>query len=341
MTVLSVLAGKPEGFRHPLDLAQCVRTSRPAPEGTKVCVRIHRVQTCLASQVSKHGAQDALAFIFCAGRPATISSHTQTKTQVDADEEEAECRHVKALRFDSVGGVQLPPFELANIGLLSPVLLAAHGGLLSPAGAMCACLPIMAPFQVPQVSPDSWMANKRAVAFHRCCTLAVYTQGALAIGKFAGGDLVGGTYLGLQAALGAYAITPDGTRLMPSYLMISAFNGVLGLVQVFQQFQGVPLMHIPPTAIMAPTISLLACYWVWQFTKELRAIGGGLVGDGPQDTCWVNFMGGDIWPITLLSPTIETRERDRAGGESVIGGGGGVSNRFSAFAGGGHRLGEN
>ena len=43
------------------------------------------------------------------------------------------------------------------------------------------------------------------------------------------GDLVGGVYLAIQAAMGAYAITPDGSRFMPSYMMISGFNGVLML----------------------------------------------------------------------------------------------------------------
>merc|ERR1719446_1183200 len=115
---------------------------------------------------------------------------------------------------------------------------------------------------------------------------------------------------------------------MPSYMMVCGFNGLLSTVQVFQTFQGVPLRYIPIVAVMPPLVSLVSCYWGWQFCKELRAIGGGMAGDGPQDTCWVNFMGGDIWPITLLSPAVEApaRDRDRAG-ESVIGGGSSVTNR--------------
>merc|ERR1719454_1250663 len=163
--------------------------------------------------------------------------------------EQAEVKKEETTEYDSVAGVQLPPFQLANLGLLLPAAVAAHGGGLSlPAGVACACLPIMSPFRVPQVSPDSWMANKRALAFHRCCVFGVYVQGALALFKFSAGDLVGGVYLGIQAAMGAYAVTPDGVGFMPSYMMVSGFNGLLGIIQVFQTFQGVPLHYIPITA---------------------------------------------------------------------------------------------
>jgi len=331
MTVLSVLSGKREGtqLRHPLDLAQCIRTPWLTPKGKKVHVRMHAVKHSKA-RTSCH-AGDAMTFIFCA--PAVAESRT------DVAEEETKQRHTEAAAFASVGGVQLPPFEYANLGLLLPAAVAAHGGLLLPAGAACACLPIMAPFQIPQVSPDSWMANKRALAFHRCCVLGVYVQGAMALLKFSGGDLVGGTYLGLQAAMGAYSITPDGARMMPSYMMVSGFNGLLGIIQVFQSFQGVPLHYIPFMAILPPSISLLTCYWGWQYCRELRAIGSGMHGDGPQDTCWVKFMGGDIWPISSLGPSVDSTARDRDRDESATGMGG-VSSRFSAFGGSGHRLGE-
>lgn len=284
----------------------------------------------------KAGLRSAMAFMFVSeetavgshGRPTQGAMLTKGKDDV-LEKENLEHRHP--------AGVQLPPFELYNLGLLLPAAWAAHSGLLLAGGAACACMPMMAPFQIPNVSPDSWIANKRARAFHRCCVLGVYTQGAFALFKFAGGDLVGGTYMGLQAAMGAYAISPDGSRMMPSYMMMSGFNGVLGLVQTFQQFQGVPLHYIPFMAILPPTISILSCYWGWQFCQELRAIGSGMHGEGPQDTCWVKFMGGDIWPITLLSPTIEPTERERAERAELSAMGG--RSAFSAFGGNGMRLG--
>lgn len=267
-------------------------------------------------------------FIFCTQEEAKHETHVGDVHKEEKTEGHNDC--------DSIAGVQLPPFQLAHLGTLLPAAVAAHGGLYLPAGVACACLPIMAPFRVPQVSPDSWMANKRALAFHRCCVFGVYLQGAFALLKFSGGDLVGGTYLGIQAAMGAYAVTPDGSSFMPSYMMISGFNGLLGIIQVLQTFQGMPLHYIPLSAMLPPTISLLSCYWCWQFCQELRAVGAGLPGAGPQDTCWVKFMGGDIWPISSLSPTIETSERDRERASAT----GGVSSRFSAFGGSGHRLGE-
>lgn len=336
MTVMSLMVGGREGMplRHPLDLAQCIRTSWPTSKGKgqlkMKAVRHSKVSTsCHAGQGGTEGLRDAMMFIFGAEAGVKMSYQSQPVRAEDEVEDK-----------DIIAGVKLPPFEIGHLGLLLPAAYAAHSGLLLSAGAACACLPIMAPFQVPQVSPDSWMANKRALAFHRCCVLGVYIQGGMALLKFSGGDLVGGTYLALQAAMGAYSITPDGARLMPSYMMMSGFNGLLGIIQVFQTFQGVPLHFIPFSAILPPVVSLLSCYWGWQFCRELRAIGAGMAGDGEQDTCWVKFMGGDIWPISALSPQVETPEREREHGESVTASGS-VMSRFSAFGGSGHRLGEN
>merc|ERR1719231_1182293 len=119
--------------------------------------------------------------------------------------------------------------------------------------------------------------------------------------------------------------------------MISGFNGLLGIIQVFQQFQGVPLHFVPWMAIAPPTLSLLSCYWGWQFCQELRAVEAGLPGSGEQDSCWVKFMGGEIWPISTLSPVIEPRTTHA---EDATAAADGPSNRFSAFGGSGHRLGE-
>lgn len=336
MTVLSVLSPRREGsaLRHPLDLTQCVRDALHSPKGKKVPRRIQVVRHCKAAAADVDC--NAVAFLFC----AQDAQDSKLKSAVVIAEEEQ--------NDYEVAGVKLPPFEYANLGLLLPAAFASHSGLLLGAGATCACLPIMAPFSIPQVSPDSWMANKRALAFHRSCVFGVYAQGALALMKFTGGDLVGGTYLALQAAMGCYSVTPDGTRFMPTYMMLSGFNGLLGIIQVFQSFQGVPLHLIPMWAYLPPMLSLLTCYWGWEFCREMRAIGAGLPGDGPQDTCWVKLMGGDIWPISALSPMPQNDrddDRDRVRGvdhgNGSVSGGSGLSNRFSAFGGSGHRLGEN
>jgi len=333
-------------------LIESVRTAWPAPKGKKVHVhrQVARHSKASGSHEACHGNEEglraAMAFVFCAEEAVVISHKSCSASAAivkgkDDSTDQAELKHhsvddLRLDRLDSICGLQLPPFEYANLGLLLPAAVAAHGGLLPSSGAACACLPIMAPFQIPQVSPDSWMANKRARAFHRCCVLGVYTQGALALLKFSGGDLVGGTYMGLQAAMGAYAVTPDGSRLMPSYMMVSGFNGLLGIIQVFQAFQGVPLHYIPYSAILPPALSLLTCYWGWEYCQELRAIGAGANGAGPQDTCWVKFMGGDIWPISSLSPSVESTGRRRDSDDSGLGT---STNRFTAFQGSGHQLG--
>lgn len=348
MTVFSILADKHQQrtVRHPLDLSKCIRTLHAAPKNNRVRVCIHSSQQ---GKVGDSDLQAALAFIFCAGVPLSARA-AALKIEVAAGKKDAAtareklkiCR-AKAVRFDSIAGVRLPSFEYANLALLLPAAMAAHGGLLSPAGAVCACLPIMAPFSVPQVSAESWVANKRARAFHRCCALSVLAQGTLAICKFGSGDLVGGTFLALQTAFGAYSVTPDGIRVMPSYIVLSGLNGVLGLIQVYQTFHGsgVPLSHLPMLTTLPPTLALLTVYWGWQFCRELQAIGLGMAGDGPQDTYWVNLLGADIWPLSSLSPTLEPRratERDRQ--SVVLGSGGGAAPRFSTFQGNGQRLGE-
>lgn len=190
------------------------------------------------------------------------------------------------------------------------------------------------------------MANKRARAFHRCCVIAVYVQGAFAIFKFASGNLIGGIYDGLNTAMGAYAIQPEGLRFFPTYLTISGFNGLIGCFQIFQAYNGVPLQFIPKLSILPPILGLLSAYWGWQFCREVKAIAVGLPGLGRQDTCFVRFMGGD-WcsPFSTLSPTPPAPQgaaepSDRRDEEDASGSGRLHAGGFRMFGGDGHRLGE-
>merc|ERR1719440_407337 len=92
------------------------------------------------------------------------------------------------------------------------------------------------------------------------------------------------------------------------------------MMQLLQSFHGMPFHLVPKLAFGPPVVSLLTLYWGWEFSKELRAIGLGRVGDGPQDSCWVNTMGADIWPLSALSPgaqpLVPERELDQR--ESVV-----------------------
>eukprot|EP00440_Ansanella_granifera_P011929 gb/GFBE01012966.1/.p1 GENE.gb/GFBE01012966.1/~~gb/GFBE01012966.1/.p1 ORF type:complete len:315 (+),score=46.95 gb/GFBE01012966.1/:1-945(+) len=221
-----------------------------------------------------------------------------------------------------------------SLAALWPAATAAHYGLLTGDGVVMACLPIAVPFSVPQVSPESWLANKRARAFHRGVVLTVCAQGVLTIMKLSRGDLIGGLYDGVQCAMGSYAIQPEGQRFFPTYIMCCGFNGILGLLQVFQGYQGVPVHFLPALALVPPAVAVFGAYCGWQFCKEATGIAAGQNSVGQQDTCFVRVMGGDWWP-SFLGPTVPVRQDNyRDWGRSSS------SSRFSAFAGDGQRLGE-
>merc|ERR1719336_1751905 len=172
-------------------------------------------------------------------------------------------------------------------------------------------MPMVVPYSMPSVSSDMWLGNKRARACHRCCVLAVYAQGTLALVKFISGDLVGGFFDAFQAAIGAAATKPDGSKLMPTYAMVAGFNGVLGIIQALQSYQGA-LVHSLPFLLAAPSvISVLAAYCGWQFCKELRAIAAGYAGSGPQNSCFVQICSADCWPLAALSPLPHDSQRFR------------------------------
>jgi hypothetical protein len=295
---------------------------------------------------------DAASFLFCEVSAPQHSKGTKvlrlTKAaeknhEHDGDGEEASGLASVVPRGRAhltAAALGLPPFNISNVFLLLPAAASLHAQGAVAGGVAAACLPMAVPFSVPQVSPDSWLANKRARAFHRCCVIGVYVQGASAVFKFMRGDLVGGTYDGLMALMGGYAIQPDGMRFFPTYIMCAGFNGLLGTFQVFQTYQGIPLHFLPLMACLPPIVGVATAYCGWQFCKELRAIAAGLPGDGPQDSCFVRFMGGDWWPASL-SPMPQAEAAPSAGGFG--GGATGASaagGRFSAFAGDGHRLGE-
>jgi len=197
-------------------------------------------------------------------------------------------------------------------------------------GVALACLPIVVPFSIPQVSMDVWCADKRALAFHRATAILVHVQGGLAVLRFLSGDLVGGAYQGLQTALGLYAIGPEGMPFFPSYIMMSGFNGFIGGLGVIQNLQGVPFGAIPWAPFASPAVSLAVAYCGWQFCKEVYAIASG-AELGEQDSCFVRALTPAWWPQgSSLAATTRPAEAEESHGAS----------RFSAFAGSGYRLGQ-
>lgn len=230
------------------------------------------------------------------------------------------------------------PLDWRSVAALLPAAAAAHAGLLSGGVAM-ACIPIAVPFSVPQVSSDSWLANKRARAFHRGVVITVYSQGILTLLKLSRGDLVGGLYDGVLCAMGTYAIQPEGHRFFPTYIICCGFNGLLALLQILQGYQGVPVHFLPLLAILPPSIALFGAYCGWQFCKEVSAIAAGHPGAGPQDSCFVRVMGADWWPA-FLGPQVAQRDHERNVGRPGESTGSVFRDRFSVFGGDGHRLGK-
>lgn len=290
--------------------------------------------------------------------PCVVSRHRSTQAENEDRPRAASCCRGDAIAGDGALArelpgpgrsladvVKLPPFGLASaVALLLPGATAAHAGLAAP-GVAAACLPIMVPFSVPSVSPEAWLSNKRARACHRACVICVYVQGAFAGYRFLQGDLVGGTYAALQALMGVYATDVTGLRFFPTYIVVSGFNGLLGLFQVFQTFNGVPLHILPLAALLPHLASLAGAYFGWQFCQEVTAIAGGLGSSGSQDTCFVRVMASDCWPLSALSPNMAPADRisgfgNIGGGDSGSGGLGWGSGGFNAFGGGGHRLGS-
>jgi len=336
----------------------------PGPQAADLSVR--RWPTRVSALDAK-AFRDASAFLFCAvpeiltatstlQRVACSQATTSEARQPVWDSDEIE-------RCNSVFRVPRPvslaapdgetwrflqmldpgPLDLRSIAMLLPAAVAAHHGLLAGNGVVAACLPIALPFSLSQVPADTWTASKRARAFHRSVTLCVYLQGGFTFFKFARGDLVGGVYEGIQALLGAYAMQPDGESMLPTYMICCGFNGLLGLLQVFQAYSGAPLRSIPLMAVAPPLVGLTGAFCGWQFCKEMAAIASGYNGAGSEDTCFVRIMSADWWP-SFLSPSLPPRASPSPGGNGRPGGGApswpGASQGFSAFEGDGHRLGS-
>lgn len=275
---------------------------------------------------------ESIAFLFCPARQATTKVLAQERFLNDDDSPNKSTNVIVVLGRFIPSQISLAQYA----AMVLPGLVASHHGLLggAAAGVAPACMPLPVLFSVPYVSPDSWLASKRARAFHRCCIICVYLQGGFALFKFARGDLIGGVYDAVQCAIGAYAIEPEGLRLMPSYIMMSGFNGLLGAMQVLQTYNGAPIHMLPMLAVLPPLVSLSAAYFGWQFVKEVQAIGSGMNGDGPQDGCFVSLMAGDWWPSSMGPSVSQAGVADPTGASET-----GPRSRFNPFAGDGHRLG--
>lgn len=319
------------------------------------------------SSADARALRDASAFLFCAVPEILTATSNLQKIDYsqattlegrqrvqDRGETEQDClvsrvpRPVNLVAAD--GGTRRwlqildpGPLDLRSIAMLLPAAVAAHHGLLAGNGVAAACLPIALPFSLSQVSTDTWTASKRARAFHRTVTLCVWLQGGFTVFKFARGDLVGGVYEGIQAMMGAFAIQPDGQSMFPTYMICCGFNGLLGLLQVFQMYQGAALTSIPVMAVAPPCVALTGAFCSWQFCKEMAAIASGYTGAGSDDTCFVRMMSADWWP-SFLSPSLPPGGSPSPGSNSRPGGGApewpGSSQGFSAFEGDGHRLGS-
>lgn len=374
MTVLSSL-------RETHEMSTCRWTHRPRVEGVPSFVSTARRRRAALRQ-------DATGFLFCyeatvppvlvAARkmPSAASkgaaaeeerSESESDDQADGALEarrrvrrggegcgisiHASCPPRVAFTSDALG---LPPLEPAHMALLLPALAACHFG---PGAVVQSCLPLVVPFSMPELSYSTWASNKKALAYNRCVIVTIYIQGACALLKFTSGNMVGGFFDGMQVAMGIYSLTPDGMRLLPTYMMMSGVNGAVGLLQVLQTYNGIPLAWLPKLQIIPPVMAMVSSYFSWQFLKECRTISAGVGGVGRQpatdtqgDSCIVWAMGADWWPSFIWAPIhgeprSSGQDRGREGGGITgfgdsAGGGFGAGLRFPVFEGSGHRLGE-
>jgi len=255
------------------------------------------------------------------------------------EDEDSETEKDTELCRPGLEALRLPKLTLVNVatGALMPVLAttAYSIGFTTSSVVTPAMMPMFAPETLPHVSGNWWVVNKRARAFHRCCVIAVYTQGVFSLLKLVRGDLVGGLFDMLQTGIGLTATQPQGISVMPTYVMVAGFNGVLGMLQVFQSFQGIPIRYLPILVTAPPICAIIAALCGWQICKEIRAMASG-TSSGPQDSFFVRICSADFWPLSVLSPTLHSGGGDDNHDSSRSS----ARQHFSAFGGSGWRLGE-
>lgn len=244
----------------------------------------------------------------------------------------------------------LPPCDCRSVMVAGMVQLniALNSYGMSSVGATMACLPVVVPFAMPQVTPRMWMHSKPARAYQRIIVITIYVQAAVGLYKLSSGNLVGGTADIMQALMSAYALSPDGGKYLPTCIMVGGVNGVLGLMQLLQAYHGVPIRHLPPSAILPIASSLVGAYFGWEFCKEVRSVAFGGARD-QSESLLVRLVGSDCWPLSAISPygplgsDEEVADPDDARGFGTTFGRGSAAtggSRFDAFTGDGHRLGE-
>lgn len=212
--------------------------------------------------------------------------------------------------------------QLAFLLQVGTVTVEAALGSTSPAAL--ACMPFVMPVAIDNVSPEHWMANKRALAFHRSTVLSVYLQFGFAGWKAIQGNLVGAAYDMFTALCGWHAISAEGQQFFPTYICISGFNGIISFLQTIQMSHGIPVQQLPLSIFAQPVLSIASAYFGMEFVQEVNAISVGRTCFGAQDTCFVKVMSSDCWPWSL------TPGERPAGAPGVQG---------PSFQGHGHRLG--
>merc|ERR1719487_1356537 len=81
-----------------------------------------------------------------------------------------------------------------------------------------------------KITPDSWMANTRALSLYRGLAVLSILQGGLGLYKILMGDHVSGLFDVFSAAIGNYATRPAGLYILPKYM---AFTACTSLVDLF------------------------------------------------------------------------------------------------------------
>lgn len=156
------------------------------------------------------------------------------------------------------------------------------GGALGGAVAT-SCIPIVVPFTAPSENViDLWPLTERSIKIQKSLLCLTVSQGSMALFQLLLGDLLGGFLGGVMSVVGTYAATPQGTRWLPTYTVVTFINGSVGALSLLEKvtFSRFPLFALSNPFVVnivhgillaSPIMSFAGVFYAYQYMKELRS----------------------------------------------------------------------
>lgn len=146
-----------------------------------------------------------------------------------------------------------------------------------------ACLPILVPgwSSSSAGTPEEGSGlSLRAQALQRGLTGTCFVQASIATLQFAMSDAIGGLIGCTIAMLGLQAASPQGVRLLPSYIVLAFCNGTMQVLLGIElaSAQGLLFTKVVPVslklavALGSPVVMFLGLSVAWHLHCELRAL---------------------------------------------------------------------